>query len=439
MASPKAPESAHGIGAHELGAHEFGAPEPGTRPFPLAGERAGRSHAAERWLARKLLALSGARGLSLVLWDGEELRASSEAPRARLRVADRRTLLELALVPDPNACDAYVEGRLEVEGDLLWVLEGAFGKRRSAPPWVSPLRRSFRGIFHRRSVDDVQHHYDIGNDFYRLWLDDQLVYTCAYFPDPSLGLEQAQAAKLDHVCRKLDLRPGERVVEAGCGWGALALHMARNFGVQVTAFNVSEEQIAYAREAARRAGLEDRVEFVQDHYEAIRGRYDAFVSVGMLEHVGRRCYAGLSRVIDRCLGPQGRGLIHAIGRARPENMSPWLERRIFPGAYIPSLREMLAVLEPASLAVTDVENLRQHYERTLELWLERFEAVADRVEDTFDARFVRTWRLYLAGSIASFRNGSTQLFQIAFARNEAPLPWTRAGLYEAERQAPERA
>ncbi len=420
MSPPRVPESARRLASSPSACPPSGAPR--------------RSLRLERWLARKLLASAGAPPLSLVLWDGEEVRVSERRPVARVRVADRRVLRDLALRPDPGACDAYVDSRLEIEGDLLRVLDVAFRAHRKAPPWVNPLRRAFRGWLHRRSVADVHHHYEIGDEFYRLWLDEQLVYTCAYFASPGLGLEEAQVAKMDHVCRKLGLRPGERVVEAGCGWGSLALHMARHYGVHVTALNVSGDQIATARDAARRAGLADRVDFVHDHYENIGGRYDAFVSVGMLEHVGRRGYAGLSRVIDRCLSPEGRGLIHSIGRARSENMSPWIERSIFPGAYIPALGEMLSVLEPADLVVLDVENLRRHYVRTLESWLQRFEKASERVEAMFDERFVRAWRLYLASSIASFRSGSCQLFQIAFARKAFQASWTRAGLYREDRR-----
>jgi cyclopropane-fatty-acyl-phospholipid synthase len=258
-----------------------------------------------------------------------------------------------------------------------------------------------------------------------------MAYTCAYFPTPDASLETAQIAKFEHVCRKLRLRPGERVVEAGCGWGSLALHMARRHGVTVTAFNISSEQIQWARERARREGLDGRVEFVADDYRNIRGKYDAFVSVGMLEHVGRGDYRSLGDVIDACLTSTGRGLLHSIGRNRPRPMNAWIQRRIFPGAYIPSLREMLLVLEPWSLCPIDVEDLRWHYAKTLEHWLERFEKHADLVERRFDASFVRAWRLYLASSIAAFRCGSVQLFQLLFARPGDQGAWTRSEWYPA--------
>jgi cyclopropane-fatty-acyl-phospholipid synthase len=220
------------------------------------------------------------------------------------------------------------------------------------------------------------------------------------------------------------------VVEAGCGWGALALHMAKHYGAEVQAFNISTEQIRYGRERARAEGLEGRVEFVEDDYRNARGRFDAFVSVGMLEHVGPSHYDALGERIDRLLGSEGRGLLHFIGHARPWRMNPWIERTIFPGAYIPALSEMLPLIEQSRLVVADVENLRRHYALTLEHWLARFEKQVPWVESHYDARFVRTWRLYLASSIAAFRSGSCQLFQLLFERSDGTgLPWTRADLY----------
>jgi cyclopropane-fatty-acyl-phospholipid synthase len=206
--------------------------------------------------------------------------------------------------------------------------------------------------------------------------------------------------------------------------------MARHYGVTVRAFNISHEQIEYAREETGRQGLTQRVEFIEDDYRNIHGTYDAFVSVGMLEHVGPEQYVELGRVIDRSLTPSGRGLIHSIGRNRSHATSAWIGRRIFPGAYIPSLREIMDVLEPYDLSVLDVENLRLHYARTLQHWLDRFEKSTGRVAEMFDEAFVRAWRLYLCGSIGSFLSGNLQLFQIAFARGRSnDIPWTREHLY----------
>jgi cyclopropane-fatty-acyl-phospholipid synthase len=280
------------------------------------------------------------------------------------------------------------------------------------------------------SRNNIHRHYDLGNDFYRLWLDEQLVYTCAYFPTPSATLEAAQHAKLDYVCRKLQLRPGERVVEAGCGWGALALHMARHYGVSVKAFNISHEQISFARRRAAEFGVSGKVEFVEDDWRNISGTFDAFASVGMLEHVGIENFAHLGDVIHRSIGDSGRGLLHFIGKSQKGVFSRWIRKRIFPGAYAPTLNEAMNILAPYEYSVLDVENLRPHYARTLEHWLERFDKSAQQVAAMYDPWFERAWRLYLAGSIAAFRAGTLQLFQISFAgQSRQPIPWTRDSLY----------
>jgi cyclopropane-fatty-acyl-phospholipid synthase len=290
-------------------------------------------------------------------------------------------------------------------------------------PWR--FGRESNGV--REAKANVHRHYDLGNEFYQLWLDRQMVYTCAYFPAADCALEEAQIAKMDLVCRKLNLQPGERVVEAGCGWGALALFMAKRYGVTVSAFNISAEQIAYARERAEREGLASRVHFIEDDYRNVEGSYDAFVSIGMLEHVGLSEFTALGRLIDRSLTDRGRGLLHFIGRNRPMPLNAWIRKRIFPGAYPPTLTEVFErVLEPQSFSVLDVENLRLHYAKTLEHWSRRFEAEAGKVEEMFDESFVRAWRLYLAGSQAAFDTGFMQLFQVVFAREHSnAIPWTR--------------
>jgi cyclopropane-fatty-acyl-phospholipid synthase len=279
--------------------------------------------------------------------------------------------------------------------------------------------------------DNIHHHYDIGNEFYELWLGCTMAYTCAYYPTPAATLDEAQVAKMDHVCRKLRLKPGESVVEAGCGWGMLAMHMARRYGVRVRAFNISHQQIAWARARAKREGLSGQIEYVEDDYRNISGRYDAFVSVGMLEHVGVKNYATLGAVVQRCLGGRGRGFIHTIGRNRPASLQPWIEKRIFPGGHPPALSEMARIFEPFDLSILDVENLRLHYAQTLRHWLQLFEGANERVRSMFDEKFVRMWRLYLAGSVAAFATGSLQLFQVLFAPGDSnDVAWTRAHLYE---------
>jgi len=395
--------------------------------------------AIERWALAQLLGLAGNPPVRFVLWNGAEVPASGAAPVARLHIRNRHTLWQLLSNPDLRFGDAYTRGDLEVEGDLVDCLQAMY----RAFPAVSEQNRLYRGLQRWRnraglntladSLSNIHRHYDTGNDFFKLWLDEQMVYTCAYFPSTTLSLEQAQQRKLDYVCRKLRLQPGESVIEAGCGWGALARHMARHYGVQVRAFNISHEQILHARERAAAEGLAAQVEYIEDDYRNIRGQCDAFVSVGMLEHVGRNNYPTLGAVIDRCLAPHGRGLLHSIGRNQPCPMNAWIERRIFPGSYPPTLREMMAVLEPSGFSVLDVENLRLHYAKTLEHWLDRFETHSDEISARYDAAFTRAWRLYLAGSLAAFATGWLQLFQIVFTRSgDNAIPWSRAHLYAQE-------
>jgi cyclopropane-fatty-acyl-phospholipid synthase len=379
----------------------------------------GRASALERRVVASFLRRLGDIPVRFRLWDGSEIADPARRSRFEVRIADRATLWRLVANPELAFGDAYAAGRLEVGGDLVALLEEV---TRAPPPGrflraaSALLHRPTRRNSRRGSRDNIHHHYDLGNDFYSLWLDRELLYTCAYYPREDLSLEEAQRAKMEHVCRKLRLEPGQRVVEAGSGWGALALYMARNYGVTVRSYNISERQVELGRERVRREGLGDRVEFVHDDYRNIEGRYDVFVSVGMLEHVGPQYLEGFGRLIARCLEPDGVGLVHTIGRDSPRRLNAWIERRIFPGASPPTLRRMMEIFEPNGLSVLDVENLRLHYALTLREWLRRFEQHAQEVEERFDERFVRAWRLYLSGSIAAFQAGSLQLFQVLFQR-----------------------
>jgi cyclopropane-fatty-acyl-phospholipid synthase len=397
----------------------------------------GPVHAVERFLARQILGFAEPGAISVVLWNGEELSLGDGRGIGRIHVRDRAALWKLCLNPDLHFGDLYSFGRVDVDGDFVRMLETVYRRFSSPSRLTGGLRRLQRFLNHprrntlARSRDHISHHYDLGNDFYERWLDTEAMqYTCAYYPEPGMTLEQAQRAKLDLVCRKLQLRPGDRVVEAGCGWGGLARHMARHYGVTVRSYNISGEQIRYARGKAREQGLDGRVEYIEDDYRTIKGEYDVFVSVGMLEHVGRSNYGVLGRVIDNCLAEHGRGLIHSIGRNKPEPMNAWIEKRIFPGAYPPALREMMEIFEPYRLSVLDVENLRLHYAQTLAHWLERFERDVFDIEKTYDKPFVRAWRLYLAGSLATFTTGYLQLFQVVFTRERNnDLASSRAHLY----------
>jgi len=389
-------------------------------------------HGLDRILASMLQSRIAAAGVGVELWNGVAT-APEGTPCGTLVIHDRRALLGLLVDPDLQFGDLYSEARIDVRGDFGAVLEALSHNARQESlslreRWAL-LTEHGEGL--RAARQNIHRHYDLGNDFYRLWLDRDMVYTCAYYPTRDASLEDAQTAKLDLVCRKVNLQRGDAVIEAGCGWGALALHMARRYGVRVRAFNISREQIEFARARAARDGVSDRVEFVEDDYRNITGRCDVFVSVGMLEHVGLRNYRALADVIRRTLDRRtGRGLLHFIGRERRRPLNAWIKRRIFPGAFVPTLSDVDArVLEPAGFATLDVENLRLHYARTLEHWWERYERAAPEVRRMFDERFVRMWRLYLAGSRAAFASGWLQLFQIVFAPPDLDVRWTRDGLY----------
>jgi len=394
-------------------------------------------HSLEARLIRRLLSSLGDPPIEFLFkWTGERVAAPSKQPVAQVQVADRGALLGLLADPQVRFGDSFCAGRIEVSGDLVELLNvlyrsaalngGESSLAHRVAGWLhKPRRNTLAG-----SRDNIHRHYDLGNDFYSLWLGATMAYTCAYYPRADADLDEAQVAKMDHVCRKLRLSAGDTVVEAGCGWGSLALHMASRYGATVRAFNISKEQIAFARRRASELGLERSVEFVEDDYRNISGSYDVFVSIGMLEHVGTENYPELGRVARRSLGSAGRGLIHSIGRNRPAPLHPWIERRIFPGAYPPSIGEMMQIFEPSDLSVLDVENIRLHYAMTLRHWLERYEKAVDTVRAMFDESLVRMWRLYLAGSVAAFESGVLQLFQVLFTTQENnAIPLTREYMY----------
>ena len=309
----------------------------GDRPSS-GSAAASRPTKLDRWLLGLLAERFDTSRVRLALWDTPSDTGPGALP-VTVRFGDRGALYHLLTNPAANFGDLYSAGRITVHGDLLVVLDEAFRSRIAQRKLSRPLARVRAKTPNLAdSRRNIHHHYDIGNEFYRLWLDrDALQYTCAYYADEAMSLEQAQQAKMHHVCRKLRLEPGERVVEAGCGWGGFAIFMARNYGVRVRSFNISREQIAWARDWAKAEGQDGLIEFVEDDYRNMSGRYDVFVSVGMLEHVGPGNYRQLGALAGRVLTPEGRGLMHSIGRDRLVPLNPWIERRIFPGAYPPTL------------------------------------------------------------------------------------------------------
>jgi cyclopropane-fatty-acyl-phospholipid synthase len=383
---------------------------------------------AARWLIGQIRSRLGESAVAVTLWDEPD---SMEA-EATVRFNDAGALWQMLLNPQLHFGDLYSAGRITINGDLGTVLDEAYryvDVHQSKSRLLSSAKLIAPDL--SESKRNIHHHYDLGNDFYKLWLDrDWMQYTCAYYPEPEMTIEAAQAAKLHHVARKLRLKAGESIVEAGGGWGGLALFMAKNYGVKVRSFNISEEQIKYSREWAEKESLSHLVEFVEDDFRNISGTYDAFVSVGMLEHVGPGNYAEMGRLMSRVLTPEGRGLVHTIGRDQPGRLNEWIDKRIFPGAHPPTLREMMDLFEASGLSVLDIENIRLHYAETLKAWLARYEDSVETVRKSFGEPFVRAWRFYLVGSITAFVRGTLQLFQVVYTRSGMnQIPATREHIY----------
>jgi len=413
---------------------------PGSRTAS-AGEtreqQSSRVTGIDRLMGGRLAKAVGFPPIAFALWDGIDVYTPPDETKmiGRLTFHDRGALITTISSPELGFGDSYSAGRISIDGDLVEVLYSAYRAMAEAGPTTGK-----RGLFGRlpkprlntrdRSKKHIHHHYDLGNEFYRLWLGESMVYTCAYYLNQQCSLEQAQIEKMHHVCRKAQLNPGMEVVEAGCGWGSLAMHMAEHYGVSVKAFNISRQQIAYAREQAKARGLGRRVEFIEDDYRNVSGKFDAFVSVGMLEHVGKDNYATLGDVVYRSLKRGGLGVIHSVGRSSTAPPNAWLEQRIFPGSYPPSLRDMMDIFESHEFSILDIENLRLHYSETLMEWLRRFDEHVEQIERMHDESFVRAWRLYLGGCAAAFRASTIQLFQVVFAHpDDNRIPMTRAHIY----------
>jgi len=363
----------------------------------------------------------------------------------RVRLCRPGLIRRLVLRPDPRLGEAWMEGALEIEaGDLYAFLDllarnYAQVRRRGWLRWFEaaqwPLRRLQQLNFARRAQRNVAHHYDLGNALYRLFLDSDLQYSCAYFEHPHQTIDGAQLAKKRHIAAKLAIRPGVRVLDIGSGWGGLALYLASRFDCEVTGLTLSREQHELATRRAEEAGLGDRVRFLLQDYREHRGSYDRIVSVGMFEHVGLNHYRTYFACVRRLLVADGVMLLHSIGRmAGPGVTSPFIRRYIFPGGYIPALSEVLPAVESEGLWVDDIEILRLHYAETLAAWRRNFLARREEAKKMYDERFCRMWEYYLVASELFFRRLDGMVFQMQLSRDRAALPMTRDWMFETERR-----
>ena len=362
----------------------------------------------------------------------------------RVRIKTLRALFKIATNPDLCLGEAYMDGDFVVEqGSFRDFMElvgyNAHRLGESPNPLIGRCISMAIGVVSGRNGlkaarRNVAHHYDLSGELYRLFLDEDLQYSCAYFRDWDEPLEAAQIAKKQHIAAKLMLKPGQTVLDIGCGWGGLALTIAKAEDVEVLGVTLSEEQLAVARRRAREEGLDHRVRFELIDYRKLNGSFDRIVSVGMFEHVGPRYYEAYYGAIKRLLTPSGIAVVHSIGKMYgPAPTSTWILKYIFPGGYVPALSEVMPSIERNALWINDVEILRLHYAETLRLWRERFEAHWPELSSVYDERFRRMWEFYLVGSEISFRYFGFMVFQLQLARSVDAAPPTRDYLVDAER------
>jgi len=375
--------------------------------------------------------------LTLVEPGGVQHRFGSGMPKATWIFRNAQTLPRILKNPALELGETYLnEGWDVTDGslaDLLMILRNNLGdlvQQRTALGELAALLQSWNAL--TASISHVRHHYDLDAELFRAFLDRDMHYSCAYYRDPDMSLESAQLAKCNHIARKLLLVSGQRVLDIGCGWGSLALHLAGAADVAVTGLTLSAEQLRIARSEAVRRGLTERVEFHLQDYRNHHGQYDRIVSVGMFEHVGRRNFHRYFDQLARQLRPRGIALLHTIGSTRPPNSTnAWVRRHIFPGGHIPSLSTLSTAVERSGLLIGDIEILRPHYAATLKEWNRRFQAQRARFAAMKGERFCRMWEFYLVTSQTAFEYGDLVVYQLQLGGRDAPFPATREYLYDS--------
>jgi cyclopropane-fatty-acyl-phospholipid synthase len=368
---------------------------------------------------------------TVIFWDGS-VQEFGKGNDFTLRFKNRESLKKVLLDTSLGFGEGYMNGDIEVEGDLREVVRIGFMSDPLRKKTRNSLFNSFKlQLLQRNSkkVDrqSISYHYDLGNDFYQLWLDRKMLYSCAYFKNDTDSLEQAQMEKINLCCRKLQLQPNERLLDIGCGWGSLLITAAQQFGIQGVGITLSKEQLAYGRQQIDKEGVADRVRLEYLDYRDLpkmNQTFDKVVSVGMFEHVGKANMKNFLENVRTVLRPDGLLLLHTIGKTVEEPTNNWIRKYIFPGCYLPDLGSILRNCTSLGLSFVDCENMRVHYSKTLDYWAERFENNEARIRSMFDDRFIRMWRFYLAGCSAGFRMGKMHLFQLLFSagvRNNLPL------------------
>jgi len=370
------------------------------------------------------------------LWDGEAI-VHGNQPVASLRFRSKEGAKKVLCNGFLGFAEAYMAEDLEVEGDLQELLRLGICLRYDR--CNLSLWQKIQFFAHslatrntlRRAPQNIERHYDLGDEFYQLFLDQTLTYSCGYFTSESDSLEQAQLNKYEHICRKLALQPGEKLVDIGCGWGGMLIYAAQKYGIKGLGNTLSRNQCECAKRKIKQLGLQNQIEVVLKDYREITGKYDKLVSIGMFEHVGKAFIPLFMYKVSQLLKKGGIGLLHTIGKNTESPSDPWIMKYIFPGGYIPRLAEIVCEMGRSGFPIMDVENLRFHYGHTLDCWADNYEKNVDKIRCMFDESFVRMWRLYLHACSAGFKYGSSRLYQILFSNglnNELPL--TRKHLYQ---------
>ena len=362
---------------------------------------------------------------------------SKTGPEVTIRFHNKLTPWKVAIAPDVYLGEAYMDGTLTVDDGRLYDFIDlatrniglAFGHK--VYDFIGGIRRAFlwlsRHIPIYKSKSNVAHHYDLSDELYELFLDDNRQYSCAYFEHPDQDLETAQLRKMSHIAAKLCIEKEQKILDIGCGWGGLGIFLAKTCDAEVKGITLSEEQLAYANARSTKEGMAKHARFYLEDYRQIKEKFDRIVSVGMFEHVGRSHYGEFFKIISKLLQDDGVALLHTIGRAQgPNATNPWLKKHIFPGGYMPALSEVTAAIEKAGLYITDVEILRLHYAETAKAWRQRFAKNRDKAKEIYDERFCRMWEFYLASAEGGFRNGGLVVFQIQMAKKQDAVPLTRS-------------
>ncbi|WP_075654626.1 cyclopropane-fatty-acyl-phospholipid synthase family protein [Pseudochrobactrum sp. B5] len=368
------------------------------------------------------------------------------APRVTLAFHNKAAERAIALDPELKLGECFMDGDISFpEGDIYSFLRLVFentGPTAAKEPWMrilTRLRKIFRPLQQMntlaRSSRNVQRHYDLSGELYDLFLDPDKQYSCAYFETPQTSLAEAQLAKKRHIAAKLQIKPEDKLLDIGCGWGGLGLYFAEFLDADVTGVTLSQEQFQIANQRAKTHGLHQQAQFLLQDYRELNQKFDRISSVGMFEHVGVTHYAEFFQQVARLLKPDGSMLLHSIGRSdEPSVTNPFIRKYIFPGGYIPSLSEVLPHIENAGLIITDIEILRLHYAETLKAWREAFMANRDKAKAIYDERFCRMWEFYLAGSESAFRWQNMMVFQIQLAHRQDAVPLTRNYIEQEEKR-----